>query len=262
MKDLTIIVPLIDFETEMNEMFDDAFNSIINADKNSDTSIIFIGPSTSLNIVKEYEWGDRNVLFLENDKNVSLQFQINKAVKDVKTTYFSILEFDDRYTSFWFDEVENQLKYTPEVSLFLPLVEVFDFQNKQNGSIGYANEPVWASSFSEEIGYIDIDCLKNHYNFMVSGGIFKKSDFLAVGGLKNTLSVFFWYEFLLRLCNNSKKVYVIPKVGYEHAINRDKSLTSIYQGLSQDELDFWFTTAQEEYPYKTDRKKIYNPENN
>ena len=260
MKELTIIVPLVKYEEKMKDMFDAAFNSVFEADKSEDVSLIFIGPSCAIAEAKSYDWGKRDTLFLENEKNISLQCQINKAVKDVQTDYFSVLEFDDKYTSYWFDEVEHQMKYTPDVSLYMSLIEVFDHENPQKGSIGYVNEPVWASSFSDEIGYIDLECLKNHYNFMVSGAVFKKSDFVAVGGLKESIDVFFWYEFLLRFCNFGKKVYVIPKVGYEHAVNREGALSTQYRELSQDELDFWFNTSQEEYQYKKDRKKVYNPE--
>lgn len=257
MKDLTVIIPLVEYTTEMKDMYDISFNSLFSTDEKEELNVIIIGPTSAIKVAKGYTWGSREVLFLENDKNTTLQHQINKAVKDVKTTYFSLLEFDDKFNSFWFNEVERYMEHYPETSLFLPLVEVFDFQNKTLGSVGYANEPVWSSSFSEELGYLDIEALKNYSNFIVSGGVFKKSDFVSVGGLKPSLNVFFWYEFLLRLCHNNKKAYVIPKVGYEHAVNRDGSLTTDFFALSKDELQFWFETAQTEYLYKTDRKKTY-----
>jgi hypothetical protein len=45
----------------------------------------------------------------------------------------------------------------------------------------------------------------------------------------------------------------------EHMVNRDGNMTSLIQEKTQEEIDFWFNTAQEEYAYKTDRKKTYNP---
>ena len=257
MKELTIIVPLIEYKEEYKELYENALNSVVEGDVKEEASIIFVGPSSSLNVVKGFNLGAREVLYLENSKNTELPFQINKAVKDVKTEYFSILEFDDNYTSFWFNEVERYQKTMGNVSLFLPLIEAFDFKKKEVGAIAYANEPVWASSFSEELGYVDAQSLKNHFNFIVSGGIFRTKDFLSVGGLKNSLKVFFWYELLLRLTHNGKKIYVIPKVGYEHYVNRDESLSMKYQQMNQDEVNFWFNTAQEEFVFKTDRKKKY-----
>ena len=113
---------------------------------------------------------------------------------------------------------------------------------------------------SDEIGFVDNECLKNYYNFIVSGGVFKKSDFLAVGSLKNNIKVFFWYELLLRMTHNDKRVYVIPKIGYEHYVNVVDSLSNTFMTMDNKELDFWFSTAQEEYLYKTDRKKVYTQE--
>lgn len=261
MKNLTVIVPLVEYKDEHLSLHTRSVNSIINADAPSEVSVIFIGPSSAIKEIKNnFEFGEREVLFIENNKNTELQFQVNKAVKDVKTAYFSVLEFDDCYTNKWFNTVENYSTHQPDTSLFLSLMEVFDEQRPELGGIGYANEPVWASSFSDEIGFVDNDSLKNYYNFIVSGGVFKKSDFLAVGGLKNNIKVFFWYELLLRMTHNDKRVFVIPKIGYEHYLNVENSLSSTFATMEPKEIDFWFATAQEEYLYKTDRKKSYTQE--
>ena len=258
MKDITVIIPLVEYREELSTYYERSISSVLRNDISEEISIIFVGPSSSIKHIKDnFGFGAREVLFIENNKNIELQFQINKAVKDVKTTYFSILEYDDVYTSIWFKNVAYYAEHQPETSLFLSLMEVFDEQHPEIGGIGYANEPVWASSFSDEIGFVDNDSLKNYYNFIVSGGVFKKSDFLAVGGLKNNIKVFFWYELLLRMTHNDKKIYVIPKIGYEHYLNVENSLSSSFATMENEELDFWFKTAQEEYVYKTDRKKSY-----
>mgnify|MGYP003550623004 FL=1 len=66
------------------------------------------------------------------------------------------------------------------------------------------------------------------------------------------------------MSHNDKKIYVIPKIGYEHYLNVDNSLSSTFATIETDEIDFWFKTAQDEYVYKTDRKKTYekNVQNN
>lgn len=258
MKDITVIIPLVEYRDELASLYKRSIDSVFSQDLDETLSMIFIGPSSSVKYIKDnFGFGARDVLFIENNKNTELQFQINKAVKDVKTTYFSILEYDDVYTSIWFKNVAYYAEHQPETSLFLSLMEVFDEQHPEVGGIGYANEPVWASSFSDEIGFVDNDSLKNYYNFIVSGGVFKKSDFLSVGGLKNNIKVFFWYELLLRMTHNDKKIYVIPKIGYEHYLNVKNSLSSSFTAMENEELDFWFKTAQEEYVYKMDRKKSY-----
>lgn len=258
MKDLTIIIPLVEYKEELSTYYERSISSILRNDVDEEIAIIFVGPSSSIRYIKDtFTFTSRDVLYIENNKNTEFTFQVNKAVKDVKTAYFSVLEYDDAYTSIWFKNVAYYVGHQPETSLFLSLMEIYDEQHPEVGGIGYANEPVWASSFSDEIGFVDNDSLKNFYNFIVSGGVFKKSDFLSVGGLKNNIKVFFWYELLLRLTHNDKKVYVIPKIGYEHYLNVENSLSSTFAAMEREELDFWFKTAQEEYVYKTDRKKSY-----
>ena len=122
MKELTIIVPLVEYKEEYKELYENALNSVAEGDVREEVSIIFVGPSSSINVVKEFNFGAREVLYLENSKNTELPFQINKAVKDVKTEYFSVLEFDDNYTSFWFNEVEKYLGLVDNISLYLPLI--------------------------------------------------------------------------------------------------------------------------------------------
>lgn len=258
MSNMTIIVPLVEYKEEHNFFIERMWKSILSTEVKN---VIFVGPTSTINYIKTMVEDETiDVLYLENNKNTELQFQINKAVKDVKTEYFSILEFDDAYTDFWFKNVQHHIKHQPDTGLFIPLVEVLDYEHLDMGAIAYANEPVWASFFSDEIGTIDNASLQNFFNFVVSGGVFKKSDFLYTGGLKNNIKVFFWYEYLLRMTHNGKKVYVIPKVGCEHIVNRTDSLTSEFGAMDQDELDFWFEAAKEEYRYKADRKKVFTRE--
>lgn len=261
MKNLTIIVPLVQYvEEKHSSLYDKSINSIVKADPNEDVNVIFIGPSSALDVVREYDLGKRDVLYIENAKNTEVQFQINKAVKDVTTEYFSVLEYDDNYTPNWFNNFEKYRLAYDDVSLFLPLMEVYDYKRPELGAVGYANEPVWASAFSDEIGFIDSECLKHYFNFFVSGGIFRKTDFINVGGIKNNIKVFFWYELLMRICHLGKRILVIPKVGYEHYVNVENSLSSTFGSMPNEEIDFWFKTSQEEYMYKTDRKVSYTTE--
>ena len=82
-------------------------------------------------------------------------------------------------------------------------------------------------------------------------------------GLKESFKLTFWYEFLLRLTHNEKKAYVIPKLGYKHYVNRPQSLHMLMsKEMTQDESQWWYNLALEEYTYKKDRKKEYKKENN
>lgn len=186
---------------------------------------------------------------------------VNNAVNGIDSEYFSILEYDDVYSDIWFKNVEEYLKYKPEVSVFLSLTDLIDYAD--NSFIGYGNEAPWASSFSNEIGYIDNDCLQNFFDFYLTGGVFNTKDWKSCGGLKPSIKLTFWYEFLLRLTNSGKEIFVIPKIGYKHFVNRPNSIYNTYrETMDEKESNFWFETAKQECVFKTDRNKVYNTENN
>jgi hypothetical protein len=181
---------------------------------------------------------------------------VNAAVNKIEEKWFSILEFDDTYTPIWFDNVKKYMEYMPEVSVFMPLEDITDFKNGKY--IGFGNEAAWASSFSNEIGYVDNECLQNYFDFYMTGSIFNTSDWKDVGGLKPSIKVTFWYEFLLRATNKSKKVYVIPKVGYNHHLARKGSLVEFYkENIGSEETQWWFDLAKRESLFREDRNKTY-----
>ena len=172
--------------------------------------------------------------------------------------YFTILEFDDEFTPNWFANVDKYISYMPECSVFLPLTELLDFGT--NKFIGYGNEAPWASSFSNEIGYVDHECLQGYFDFYLTGGVYRTSDWVECGGLKASMKLTFWYEYLLRATNKEQKVYVIPKLGYKHYLSRPNSLLDIYtQTVDEKESKWWYDLSKQEFIYKEDRKKIYDP---
>lgn len=256
MKNLTVIIPVYNINTESHEtMFKNAVNSV------DDSKIIVIGPEADITKVKNIDGLNNKITTVINPtEDTTYSTQVNMAVKQVKTEYFSILEFDDVYTSIWFSNLKTYMdKIGDETFAFLPLTEVMDLTN--NTIIGYANEAVWASSFSEEMGYFDLQCLEDYLNFSVSGGVFKTDEFINLGMLKTSMKLSFWYEYLLRALYRGKKIFVIPKVGYIHTIGRDDCLTSYYfNNMDERESGWWIDIAKKEYFFPHDRNKTYNQE--
>ena len=147
---------------------------------------------------------------------------------------------------------------TEETFAFFPLTEVIDINM---GPVGFANEAVWASSFSEEIGYYDLQCLEDYLDFNTSGAIFKTDDFITLGLLKPSMKLSFWYEFLLRAAYKGKRMFVIPKIGYHHFIGRTESLSYQYgNNMSENEANWWLDLAKKEYFFPHDRNKTYQEE--
>lgn len=263
MKQITTIIPLNEYNESIKDMLNTAIESFAETNKNNVSDLMFVGPKEVLDQVNDMlstnKESDKfkNIQYVENEDSW-FSTQINAAVKEVKTDYFSILEFDDEFSPIWFDNVVKYIDNGDDISVYLPLTEVFDYQHKEQGPIGYVNEAVWASSFSEKLGYFDNECLQDYLIFNTTGGVFRTKDFIEVGGLKESMKLSFWYEFLLRAINKKKNVFVIPKVGYFHMVNRNGSLATNYaQNMNDRESEFWIELARKEYLYKTDRKKTY-----
>ena len=82
--------------------------------------------------------------------NTTTQILVNAGVEAVKTDWFSILEFDDTYTDIWFDNVRKEIEYKPDVTMFMPLEDITDFNNGKY--IGFGNEAPWASRIFQCFG--------------------------------------------------------------------------------------------------------------
>ena len=209
------------------------------------------GLSDRATLVAAADGGSTFAELVENGVNA---LKVNPDIK-----WFSILEIDDTYTPIWLDNVKKYIDFMPDTSVFMCLEDITDFNDGKY--IGFGNEAVWASSFSNELGFIDFDCLQNYFDFYLTGSVFNLKDWLEVGGLKPSIKITFWYEWLLRATNKGKTVFVIPKVGYNHALGRNGSLVEQYKAeISKEESQWWFDLAKREMHFREDRKKEYNPE--
>lgn len=248
MKDLTVIIPVEKMDDERKAMFKTAYESI-----EPETPVIVVGPKEEIEKLKDEYPG---VKLLENE-DINLPQQVNTAVNAVETKYFSVLEYDDAFTSNWFKNLRERMDAYPDLFVYLPICEVFS-HDKPDAIIGYMNEPVWASSFSEKLGYFDTESLNNYININCTGGVFDKEKFLEIGGLKESMKLSFWYEMILRANYKCKEIYVIPKIGYRHRINRPESLMDVYsKTMEPKEADWWIALAKEEQYFKRDRNKQY-----
>lgn len=256
MKDITIIIPLHKFNDNVKTLLKEAFDSI---KRNQETYTfgklipLVVAPNEVLESVGENFYENEFYHTCRNtSEDTDFCSQVNLAAKKVETEYFSILEFDDTYTDKWFKMAHDYFYTNESVSLFLPLNILTDTNHQQ---FQYVNEIAWTSSFSNEIGYLDYDCLQDYSAFNLTGGIFNTEDFKNIGGFKPSIKVAFNYELLLRLTKKELKVFVVPKEGYTHVIGREDSLTDIYnQTVSKEEIKKWFDLAKMECAFIEDRK--------
>lgn len=244
MKDIAIIIPVHQLNNEAEK------NMLINAIHNVKECQSHYKYSLNVYIVTPTPFNEdiiEGCNILINDGETDFCSQVNFGANSVTEDYFSIMEFDDEYNPKWFSMAEKYFYSNEDVSLFLPInIQIIS----KEGYRQFANETPWAISFSDELGYIDFKCLNGYYGFNITGGIFNRKDFVRIGGLNSSIQIAFNYELLRRMTNEELKVFVVPKEGYKHVIDRDGSLTSICASkYSQEEIDHWYKIAQKEWSH-------------
>lgn len=256
MANITFIIPLHEYNDTVKGYLEKAFKSLKPIAK--DEKVVLIGPNEVISKAKSL-YKEKNISLIENDET-DVYKQINKAAFNCTTPYFSVLEYDDEYLPFW---KKTALEYAAAGDSVLLPINIFVKEDGEN--IGFGNELAWSSSFANEegagIGFIDIDCLNTYMDFNVTGGLIKTEDFISAGGLKPSLKIAAWYEFLLRMNYTSHDVYVFPKAAYKHTVGREGSYSVVSKNaISQEEGSWLINTAKQEYFFKEDRNKTFEGE--
>jgi hypothetical protein len=247
---ITVIIPVHEYNEKVEEYLDKAIESIAKQENTTEAPKVLIVCPADMGEIKAYE----GVEVVLNYGHSDYQGQVNCAVEKVETDYFSVLEFDDEYSTTYFNNAEKYTKAYPNIDVFLTMmIEV----NERNEGIKLTNETVWAQQFvgeNGEMGYLNAAALKQYTDFKMSGAVIKKSEFKNIGGFKSNIKLTFMYEFLLRALNNACKIFSIPKIGYKHLASRENSLFDQYQkNMPIAERKFWFDTATNEANFTNDR---------
>lgn len=261
---LSVILPLkSSLVKDFNEYFDKCINSIkIQSIQPDELVIVHANEDTLIKILDDYDFSSLKVRRLLWNEEPNYSKQVNYGVKNSKSTWVSIFEFDDEYSAIWFKNVKKYSEYFPEVQVFLPVVIDTD---EKNTFAGFTNEATFAANFTQEMGYLTNDTLHNYQNFQTAGAVIKKEVFENFGGFKPSMKLTFIYEFLLRLTYNSVSIMTIPRIGYKHTNMRENSLFWDYkfgkEKISEEEVKFWVQTAKKEYFFNDDRVIKYEPQN-
>lgn len=256
---ISVIIPIHEFNEEISTLLNNAIETVEKQEKIKKLPEVVLVTPTSISeqitdYVKNYK-GKVELKKVINDGSSDFQTQMNVAAKEIKTDFFSILEFDDEYSTTHFHNVEKYIKkYKDDIDFYLTLmIEV----NDKNEAIKLTNEVVWSQQFvgeNGEMGYFNLSSIKQYTDFKISGGVFNTKEFLNVGGFKSNIKLTFAYEFLLRALNNACNVFTIPKIGYKHWATREGSLFDGYlKNMPMDERKFWFDVANKEYHFTNDR---------
>jgi hypothetical protein len=266
MNNISIIIPIHEYNDELSSYLDKAVESIVKQENIEKLPLIILVYPFALDpVIKGFVESqirknqDKGITYesfylIANYDNTNYQAQVNLAVESVTTDYFSVLEFDDEYSSSFFKNAKKYIETYPEIDVFLTMmIEV----NEKNEGIKLTNETVWAQQFvgeNGEMGYLNLKALQQYTDFKLSGAIIKKSEFINLGKYKSNIKLTFMYEFLLRALNNACKIFTIPKIGYKHLATRKDSMFDVYlKTIPMNERRFWFETAIKEANFANDR---------
>lgn len=267
--DLTVIIPVHSVaDPNFRTLLDSALVSVGN--NNVKPEKVLIVRCVCNDVAEELKSMDLSVYGLdieviENTTGKSLPNQVNFAVQNTKTKYFTFLEFDDEISINWLKNVELYAKHYPAVKMFLPIITDVD---AGGNFMGYTNEAAWAKEFTEKMGILDEEALLRYPNFNLSGMVVDVDAWKAVGGYKPSIKLTFNYELLLRFVNKGNQVMVIPKIGYKHVNMRPGGLFWEYKNgdegkkLEAEEAQFWMEVATKEYFFTEDRNISYAKQTN
>lgn len=254
--DITVIIPIYNID---EGLLTKAIESVARQRVKPDSVMFVIGSDDKKGhdilekLIEKYN--ELNFEITSHEESTDFGTQLNLGVKECKTKWFVFLEQDDEMGDIWISNVVKYRDVYTDVQIFLPLV--LDVDPKGN-FLGFTNEPVWASQFSDELGVLDNAALLRYQNFNIDGMAMLKDAYEEYGGMKASLKLGFINEFLLRFTFNSCKVMVIPKLGYKHVNNREGSLFNQYKKeMSLDESRWWLSLAKKEYFHVNDRNILY-----
>ena len=261
--DVSVILPINSSkQRDFDILFDRAVKSLqIQLTDINELVIVHTDEDGLKSKLEGYDYSGITVNFIENKGDFDFSSQVNLGVKNAKSKWVSILEFDDEYSSIWFKNVNRFVNAYPEVDAFLPLVVDTD---EKGMFVGFTNEATFAASLNSEIGYLTNDVLMAYQNFQSSGMVIKKEIYLENGGFKSSMRLTFVYEFLLRLTYNSVNIMTIPRIGYKHMNLREGSIFWNYKNgnekISDKEVSFWIESAKKEHFFTSDRNIKFEPE--
>ena len=171
--DVSVILPINSSkQRDFDILFDRAVKSLqIQLTDINELVIVHTDEDGLKSKLEGYDYSGVTVNFIENKGDFDFSSQVNLGVKNAKSKWVSILEFDDEYSSIWFKNVNRFVNAYPEVDAFLPLVVDTD---EKGMFVGFTNEATFAASLNSEIGYLTNDVLMAYQNFQSSGMVIKK----------------------------------------------------------------------------------------
>ncbi len=206
--------------------------------------------------------------------NEGLNYAIQKNYE-----WFSIVEHDDVIDTKWYQNFTNYQKEKNDVDGFMPLTREIS-----NGIfLGYFNEAPWVEGFAEKAGMFDLALLSRFNCMNITGAVFKtesikkfslynkEENYYRV--LKESIRMDYIYEFFLRMLYKDLKFFSVPRISYEHRVDRPASSVDYFAsklprdlanlskengGMTLAEISFWRNLVKKEFYHDKDRNIQYS----
>jgi hypothetical protein len=254
--DLTVIIPINKLENDLDkQLFAEAIKSVFNQNNSISPKEVIVITNTETSKLIDFKEFD-SVRFVINDETSdNVQSQINKAVAEVTTSFFMVLDSDDELTNFYMSNLSMHMEEMSNVDMFLPLIADVTLDKKIHR---YINEICWAKDMTNDRhGFLTMETLMNYNLVSINGAAIRKEKFEEAGGLKESMKLSFVYEFLMRFTNIDGIAYAVPKIGYLRKMGRENSYLAQQAEMEVDEVTFWWNLAKKEYVWPHDRNKPY-----
>lgn len=251
----TVVIPVHIYNDEVRDLLKSSIDSVREQTLQPERLAIVAPKDIILDIAR-----DHNVdIIVNNTGETDFCSQLNCAVTEITTDFFTILEFDDLMTvnSLKMLEKFKESKDFSKSDVILPLVSLI----RDGKEIMFVNDAAWAQEFSEKQGFLDLKSLKENDSFIISGATINVEKFKSINGLKKEIKLFFTKEFLMRAVFNNLVISVLPKIGMLHTVNREGSLFNIYKAeLKKEEIAYYDKVVKGgEYKYNNFNSKLYSP---
>lgn len=204
-----------------------------------------------------FQAGEEFCLTGHDAKSSSYPSLVNEGIKkaqELGTEWISILEYDDELQSTAGDLLQSYIAAYDDADILAPLTCIVKGNDDDVPTlVGMANEAAFANGVSEEFGYYDLNSMLKT-NFVFVNGCYIKSDvFTEIGLFKESFTVLYDYEWILRAVYQGKIVRSVPRATHFHYLNPDGALEQAKQIIKSDG-ETWLKRVRTEYFYEEDRE--------
>ncbi|MBN2544604.1 MAG: glycosyltransferase family 2 protein [Spirochaetes bacterium] len=164
-------------------------------------------------ILNDYKVKDSRLIIKFLGKNKGIAENFNEAIKLTSGEYILFLDHDDTLASFALFEIIKCLNVNPDIDF------IYSDEDKIKGDGKRRFKPHFKPDFSQEL----LRC----YNYMIHVSVIKKKFLNKIGYLNDLYKGSQDYDLILRVVENTDKIFHIPKILYHWRVHKDSTSKNI-----------------------------------